>query len=229
MKPLLLFFLLAATGSVLLAQSAPSPYPAMAPLDRYLIADQQAEIALARSAAPNAISSDADVMVLGRTGYTTVVKGKNGFVCIVERSWASPADAPDYWNPKLRAPNCFNAAAARSFLPIYLMTTKLLLGGKSKPETLHAVEAAFRSKQLPTVEPGSMCYMMSRQQYLNDTDKSWHPHMMFLVPGEAEKTWGANLPGSPIIAAYNATEHVTVFMILAPHWSDGTPAPPMSH
>ncbi|HLW76455.1 MAG TPA: hypothetical protein VKS01_05705 [Bryobacteraceae bacterium] len=41
-------------------------------------------IALARSAAPAAISQDAGVMLLGRHGYETAIRGKNGFVCIVE-------------------------------------------------------------------------------------------------------------------------------------------------
>jgi hypothetical protein len=50
------------------------------------MADRNAEIALARSAAPDAISRDAEVLVLGRNGYQTAVTGKNGFVCVVERS-----------------------------------------------------------------------------------------------------------------------------------------------
>src|ERR1700728_381140 len=90
-------------------------YASMAPLDQYLMADRNAEIALARSAAPESISRDAEVMVLGRHGYETAVKGRNGFVCIVERSWMAPFDA-DFWDPKVRVPMCVNAAAARSYL-----------------------------------------------------------------------------------------------------------------
>src|SRR5712664_3014009 len=83
-----------------------APYPAMALLDQYLIPDENAEIALARSAAPASISDAAEVMVLRRDGYATAVKGANGFLCIVERSWANPSDASDFWNPKMRAPTC---------------------------------------------------------------------------------------------------------------------------
>src|SRR5580704_6230733 len=97
------------------AEVEKAAYPAMAPLDQYLIADENAEIALARSAAPASISQAAEVMVLRRTGYETAVKGSNGFLCFVERGWAAGTDAPDFWNPKVRSPNCFNAAAARSF------------------------------------------------------------------------------------------------------------------
>src|SRR5664279_2761323 len=98
------------------AQDAKAQYPSMAPIDEYLMADRNAEIALARSAAPESISRDAEVLVLGRHGYETAVKGKNGFVCIVERSWTAPIDDPNFWNPKLRGPLCLNAPAVRTYL-----------------------------------------------------------------------------------------------------------------
>src|SRR5260370_21482703 len=90
---------------------AKSPYPSMAPLDQYLIADRNAEIALARTAAPPSISQDATVMVLGKQGYETAVEGKNGFVCVVERAWMGAFDSPEFWNPKNRGPLCFNPPA----------------------------------------------------------------------------------------------------------------------
>ena len=215
-------FLLGATGQAV-AQSEKSPYPVMAPLNQYLSPDQNSEIALARSAAPASISDRAEVMVLGREGYTTAVKGTNGFLCIVERSWAAATDVPDFWNPKVRAPNCFNPPAAKTYLPIFLKKTKLVLAGKSKTEILQAVASALDKKELPALEPGAMCYMMSKQQYLGDRDKSWQPHLMFFVPGNAEKSWGANLPGSPIMAADDPEERVTIFMVGVGHWSDATP------
>jgi hypothetical protein len=206
-------------------QSENAPYPAMAPLDQYLM-PEDAEIALARSAAPKSISDGADVMVFGREGYTTVAKGTNGFLCIVERSWANATDAPEFWNPKMRAPNCFNPAAARTFVPIYLMKTRLVLAGKSKAEISQATASAMDKKELPPLEPGAMCYMMSKQQYLNDRGRSWHPHVMVFVSGSVAESWGANLPGSPVLAADDPEERVTIFMILAGKWSDGTPGPP---
>src|ERR1700758_838318 len=99
------FMVAMATAWPMHALDTKTPYPNMAPLDQYLM-ERQAEIALARSAAPDSISLDAEVLVLGPHGYETAVKGKNGFVCMVERSWASPLDHPDFWNPRLRAPNC---------------------------------------------------------------------------------------------------------------------------
>jgi len=210
-------------------QAANAPYPAMAPLDQYLMPDEKAEIALARSSAPPSISDAANVMVLRRDGYVTAAKGSNGFVCIVQRSWAKPTDDPEFWNTKVRAPNCFNAAASKTFLPIFLMKTKLVLAGKSKEQILAATTSALQKKELPALAPGAMCYMMAKQQYLSDDGKNWHPHVMFFVSGDAEKTWGANLPGSPVIAANDPEERVTIFMVLSGKWSDGSPAVSAAH
>jgi len=206
------------------AQAQAHRYPAMAPLSDYLM-PRDAEIALARSAAPASISDGATVMVLGRQGYITAVRGTNGFLCYVERSWARATNDPEFWNPKMRAPNCFNQPAATSVAQVYLMKTRLVLAGKSKAEINRQLAAALNSGKLPAPPPGGMCYMMSRQQYLNDAAKSWHPHLMFYVRGEVAKSWGANLPRSPVIAVYDADARVTVFMVVVRRWSDGTPAP----
>src|ERR1700721_4157070 len=104
-------------------------YTNMCPLDQYLMGDRNAEIALALSAAPESISRDAEVMVLGRHGYETVVKGKNGFMCIVERSWMAPFDDPEFLNPDQRLPLCLNPPAVRSHLPLTFKTTELALAG----------------------------------------------------------------------------------------------------
>ena len=210
------------------AQSEKAPYPAMAPLTQYLMPDEHSEIALARSAAPASISDEAEVMVLGGEGYTTAVKGSNGFLCIVERSWGAATDDPGFWNPNVRAPICFSPAAAKTVVPIFLMKTKLVLTGESKAAIVRAIASALDTGKLPALEPGAMCYMMSKQQYLGDRDKSWHPHLMFFVPGHAAKSWGGNLPGSPVIAADDPEERLTILMVWIGTWSDGTPAPPIA-
>ena len=223
------FVLVVLPGATCQAQAEKSSYPAMAPLDQYLMPDVNSEIALARSGAPASISDAAEVMVLGPQGYTTAVKGTNGFLCVVERSWGAATDEPEFWNPKVRAPICFNSAAATTFVPIFLMKTKLVLAGKSTTEVAAATASALEKKELPALEPGAMCYMLAKQQYLNDRGKSWHPHLMFLVPGDAAKSWGADLPGSPVMAADDPEERVTIFMVLVGKWSDGTPAPETLH
>lgn len=211
------------------AQNPQTPYPTMAPLDQYLITDVNSEISLARSAAPSSVSEGAEVMVLGRTGYTTAAPGRNGFLCLVERSWGAATHDRDFWNPKIRSPVCFNPAAARTYVPLYLMKTKLVQAGRSKTEIVQAIDSALGKKELPALELGAMAYMMSKQQYLSDEGQHWHPHLMFFVPGDAEKSWGANLPSSPVMAANDPEEGATIFLVWVGAWSDGTPGPGIAH
>lgn len=206
------------------AQDAKALYPTMAPLDQYTM-ERTAEITLARSAAPESISKDAEVLALGPHGYETAVKGKNGFVCMVWRSWAAGIDDPDFWNPKVRSPVCFNPPAARSQIPIILKQADVILASRSKAQMSEAVKAAFDRKELSPPESGSMCYMMSKQQYLNDRDVHWHPHLMFFVPLADPAAWGANLPGSPVFGVNEPPGHLTLFLIPVGRWSDGTAAP----
>ena len=225
----LVFVVAFLVGGVLRAANQPAgaqmdPYPAMAALDEYLM-PRDAEIAMARSAAPASVADKATVMVLGRDGYSIAATGTNGFLCYVERSWAKTTDSPEFWNPKMRAPNCFNDAAARSIAQIYLMKTRLVVEGQSKTQIAHAIAAALDEKKLPALVPGAMCYMMSKQQYLQDKGKNWRPHLMFYVDGDAAQSWGANLPDSPVIAASDAEARVTIMMVVVHDWSDGTPGP----
>jgi hypothetical protein len=198
-------------------------YPSMAPVEQYLM-ERSAEVALARTAAPESISQNATVMVMGRHGYENAETGKNGFVCIVERSWTAEIDNPDFWNPKLRAPICFNPAAVRSFLPQTIKRTEWVLAGRSKAQMFEELKAALDKKELPKPEVGAMCYMMSKQGYLNDSVGHWHPHLMFFLPPADPTSWGANLPGSPVIGQDDAQSQLTVYMIPVGHWSDGTVA-----
>lgn len=211
-------------------QAAQTPYPNMAPLDQYLM-ERDNEIVMARSAAPESISRDAEIMVLGRHGYETTNQGTNGFVCVVQRSWIAPFDDPEFWNPKGRAPICLNQAAVRSFLPVIIKRTELVLAGQSKAQMFEDLKAAVDKKELPAMEPGAMCYMMSKQAYLSDRDPHWHPHLMFFTPLTEPAVWGADLPGSPIMAfsGKDSPERLTVFLIPVGKWSNGTPDAEQEH
>jgi hypothetical protein len=203
-------------------QDPKAPYPAMAPLEQYLMADRNAEIALARSAAPESIARDAEVLVLGSQGYESAVKGKNGFVCMVERSWTAGIDDPEFWNPKLRSPICFNPAGARSYIPLVIKKTASVIAGDSKETLAASLNAAFEKKELPPMEPGAMSYMLSKQGKLNDRAGHWHPHLMFFVPKTDAQAWGADLPGSPVLSDNDDLDRLTVFFIPVAKWSDGS-------
>lgn len=220
-KTLVLVMMLGTAGYAT-AQDAKTPYPKMAPVDQYLMQDRNSEISLARSAAPESISRDAEVLVLGRHGYETAIQGKNGFVCIVERSWTAPIDDPNFWNPKLRGPLCLNAPASRSYLPRTIKKTELILAGRTKDQMVETVSAAIDKKELPAMEPGAMCYMLSKQGYLSDHDGHWHPHLMFFVSEGDPAAWGADLPGSPVLSFNDKWEHLITFLVPVREWSDGT-------
>jgi len=214
------------------AQDAQQSYSTMAPIDQYLM-DRDAEIALARSAAPDAISHDASVIVLTRHGYETAVQGKNGWVCEVARSWMAMFDHPEFWNPKVRAAACLNPPAVRSVLPETYRRTELVLAGRSKQEVITAIK-----KELPALEQGAICYMMSKSAYLTDNGGHNAPHLMFYQT-DSGTAWGANLTNSPILAvnywylsadAYPQLKSfppLSVFLVGVEKWSDGTPAPAM--
>jgi len=217
------------------AQDAKQPYASMAPVEQYLM-ERDAEIALARSAAPDAISRDASVIVLTRHGYETAAQGTNGWVCWVGRGWMAMFDHPEFWNPKVRAADCLNPPAARSVLPYAYKRTELILAGRSKLEVIAAMKAAIDKKELPALEQRTVSYMMSKASYLTDSGDHNGPHLMFFQTDKNDATWGANLTNSPVLSVdywYLSAElypqlktfpPMSVFLVVVDRWSDGTPA-----
>jgi len=206
----------------------------MGPLGRYLISDRDAEIALARSAAPDSISRNATVLVLGESGYERAVNGSNGFVCLVERGWTDAIDFSEEWNPKLSGPICLNPQAARSLLPVVFKKTHLLLAGYTPAAIAANLRAAYQDKQLPSLEPGAMSYMMSKSAYLTDSEGHNTSHVMFYIDVSDGSTLGADMPKSPIASssywfpddAKNPLERglptIRVFVVGVKRWSDGS-------
>jgi hypothetical protein len=206
-------------------------YPRMAAVELYLMPDPGAEIAMARSAAPEAIARDASVLVFEKGGYTAAVNGRNGFTCLVERSWMSPFDSPEFWNPRMRGPICYNPAAVKTVLPYTLNRTKLVLAGCAKAQIREMVAASVARKELPPPEAGAMSFMLSKMGNLGDSNGKWCPHLMFHVPTTGEASWGANLAGSPVLfndEFRDVPEPETIFMVPVAFWSDGSAAPQMA-
>lgn len=217
------------TAQQVRAQSETVPYPAMAPVSEYLISDEKSEIVLARSAAPASISGDAEILVLGAHGYTTAVKGTNGYVCLVDRAFLAEFLNPVFWNPIVRGPDCLNPAAVRSVLPHYLERAKWALTGLSIPQMIERTKAELAAKTYVLPEPGAMSFMMSKQQILSNQGIHWHPHLMFFVANTSDAAFGANYPGSPVFHPFSsAPDAYATFLVPVGMWSDGTPAPPMS-
>lgn len=211
-----------ACGAAVAQDGKITPFSAMAPLEQYRMVSRTEEIALARSAAPSSIAADAEILVLGQHGFEVAVKGKNGFVCLVERSWLASFDDPVFWNSRIRGPDCLNPAAVRSILPAYLLRTKWVLQGRSKSEMKALTQSESEAHQSPA--PGAMGYMMSKQGHLSDVDGHWHPHLMLFQSHASLAEWGANFPGSPLLGQEGGPGETTVLFIPLSEWSDGTPA-----
>lgn len=223
---LAILLLLELPGLAIAQDQKRAVYPEMAPLEQYRIANPQDEIALARSAAPSSVSGKAEVLVLGKQGYETAVAGTNGFVCFVERSWAAGFDDAEFWNPKLRAPNCFNPPAVRSVLPQYVKRTEWVLSGVGRAQMIENARVAFAEHRFTAPEAGSLTFMQSKQGYVSDESAGpWLPHLMFFVPHGQSQAWGAGLDGSPILGADGSPFEPTVLLIPVRRWSDGSPAP----
>ncbi len=223
---LALCVLMAAVGWNQRVAAGEDAYPTMAPISQYLMANRAEEIALARSAAPASIAEHAELLVLGAHGYETAVTGTNGFVCFVGRSWDVSFTDSQFWNPKIRSPQCDNAVSVRSVLPRYLARTKRVLAGASKAEIQKQEAAEWLAGTITVPEPGAVSYMMSKGGYLNDAAGGpWHPHVMFFAPRAESAAWGADLPGSPMMSDSSSYEKTTIFFVIVPNWSDGTPGP----
>jgi hypothetical protein len=216
----------AAFGAAMLCASAASAavYSKMAPADQYMM-PRDAEIVLAKSAAPPSISDHATIMVLTPNGYETAIKGESGFVCLVDRAWLAEFVNPIFWNPTVRGPDCLNPAAARTVLPHYLERAKWALAGLSIPQMMDRTKAEIAAKTYVMPEPGAMSFMMSKDQHLGDPGTHWHPHLMFFVATASDADMGANAEGSPVIHPYPVEpDAYGTFLVPVGKWSDGTPA-----
>jgi len=169
--------------------------PKYPPLSEYMM-EPEAEIALAKSAAPDGVSGRATIKVLTAAGYKVLVQGDNGFVCMVMRGWGAPTYTPAanrnlVYDPKTRAPICFNPVASRTVLPYQELRTRLAMEGKGPDQIAEEIEAAYAKGELPKIEAVGFAYMFSADQMLGPAG-AWHPHMMVYTPYYTNAMLGNN-------------------------------------
>jgi len=170
--------------------------PTYPPLREYMMA-ADAEVALARSAAPDKVSSRASVKTLTTSGYKIAVQGDNGFVCMVMRGWSAPSFTPVQerqlvYDAKLRAPICFDPVASRTVLPLQELRAKLGMEGKDPDAIAHEVASAYALGRLPKMEGVAFGYMWSAGQHLGGNAGAWRPHMMVYAPYYKNSMLGDN-------------------------------------
>jgi len=198
------------------AQSPPSVYPAKpVPLP------DSAEIALATSAAPAELSSNATVYAVRDGKVLTLRAGTNGSSCLVARD----SHAGSLY------PICYNPEGTRTVLKRELMQVRLRTLGVAEDSIDRAVEAAYRSGELGIPQDVALAYMMSPQQVLFSNARkegrrvgAWHPHLMLYVPGATPAKFGLSDSGTgdPIQVGSPGTPQAEVIVKL-PKWADGTP------
>jgi len=179
------------------ANAQQSKYP---PIDRYLM-PRDAELALARTAAPPSLSERATIKVLTRSGFVVAHEGNNGAVCMVMRGFAAPTYTPAQfrdlvYDPTVRAPICFTAPAAKVAMPYYEMRTTLALEGRDPDQIAAAVKAAYTKGTLPRRDGVTFAYMWSAHQHLASGIGAWHPHVMLFAPNYDNAMVGGNPFGS---------------------------------
>ncbi|HKV79604.1 MAG TPA: hypothetical protein VJP02_15760 [Candidatus Sulfotelmatobacter sp.] len=195
----LLFILIGLAAISAMAQEAKYP-----PLSEYLM-DRGAEIALAKSAAPDNVSDHATIKVFTASGFQTTIEGDNGFVCMVMRGFTgaptfTPVQVRAYINydAKTRAPICLDPLASRTLLPYYELRTKLGLEGKTAEQIAESVQAAYAKGQIPKRPEVCFAYMWSADQVLGPAGH-WHPHIMVYLPNYTSLL-GTNHPQNPLPA-----------------------------
>jgi hypothetical protein len=192
-----LFTLLASLAGAIQAQ--PGKYP---PLTEYMM-PREAEIALARSAAPARISDRATIKILTKSGFEVAREGDNGFVCMVMRGFSAPTYTPAQfrdlvYDATVRAPICFAPPAAQTAMPYYELRTKLAMEGKGPGQIAHELEEAYVKGKLPRRDSVTFAYMWSAHQHLASGVGAWHPHMMVFAPNTENSMLGGNEFGSPL-------------------------------
>jgi hypothetical protein len=214
-KVTLMVVFLLSMGAIAVWAEGPK-YPA---LSEYMMA-REAEVALAKSAAPEKISAHATVKILTTSGYKVAVQGDNGFVCIVMRGWAAAISTTARerdvaYDARMRAPHCFGPVASRTVLPLQELQAKLGLEGKGPDQIAEAVQAAYAKGELPKMETVAFAYMFSADQDLGLGLGAWHPHMMVYTPYYENSMLGGNEPDSrlPIVGNGGTQFAVTVIPV----------------
>lgn len=160
--------------------AAQSRQGARAPMER------QAEIALARSAAPGAVSAGSRVWLWTGERYAIGDSGTTAVNCYVGRPWVPSVE-----------PHCFDAEGSATIMPIQMRRVELYAAGRNDTETEKQVAEEIRTGRLRLPTKPAMTYMMSAaQQLVSGTGTAvgaWRPHLMIYYPNLTAA--GTGLPG----------------------------------
>ena len=185
MRPLALVL----TALTIWAGSLPAQRPGTGQSGRRALLPRSREIALARSAAPPAVSDSATIYVLGDKGYEIAVTGTNGNACFVDRDRIETI-----------APHCFNAEGAATVMQLEMHRIALLHQDHSVAETDQEIADGLASGRFHLPRRPALAYMMSADQNLFDDNGKptghWYPHLMLYMPYVTAAELGLGKTGS---------------------------------
>jgi len=84
-----------------------------------------------------------------------------------------------------------------------------------------SITAAIAKKELPPMESGAMCYMMSKQGYAGDSNPHWPPHLMFFYSETDPRNVGSESAGFSCPGCERHRGDLTTFVVAVQRWSDG--------
>jgi hypothetical protein len=159
--------------------TAPKVYDASIPREQ--------QMALAMSAAPEPVSSNATIYVLGPRGYEKAREGTNGFSCFVFRSFVSATETTV-------GPMCLDAEGSRTSLVVYLHMEELRSSGKSEAEITADADSGYQTGRFQHPSKMGLLYMMSTENRLgptkDHTTQHFPPHVMIYAPNMTAQDLG---------------------------------------
>jgi hypothetical protein len=161
MKPSIVIAALLAAGPL----AAQQPYDRSTQLPKRPVVARDAEITMARAAAPPAVSSQATIYVAGPKGYEVAIEGTNGWGCFVQRNAAATG----------LFPRCDDAERVASLYPVYHLLEVFRAMGRSATDYDRAVSEGLKYGTFRAPASGALSYMLA--------EGAIKPHIMVSMPG----------------------------------------------
>jgi len=184
-----------------------------------LLLERDAEVRLARSAAPASVSARARVWILENGRYTVADSGVGGVECYVSRSW-----------PLSLEPHCFDAEGAATIMRLEMRGVELAHAGVPREEAKRQLALALAAGEYRLPARPAMSWMMSAQQVLYGDDGRlagpWRPHLMIYIPfltAELAGTGSNTDPFSGMVVEPGTP--MANLMIVVPRAVETAPAP----
>jgi hypothetical protein len=210
-KELVRICLLALLAQLCVSAAATAQSTTAADSQTPVLMERQKETALALSACPPSVASQAAVYVLEKSGYVKIRDAQNGFTALVQHSVLTSQE-----------PQCMDAEGTRTFLPRMLKVAELRAEGKNPEEIKRMVaDAIAKGAFQPPTRPG-IDYMLSTQNMVPD-DKGvvahFPPHVMFYAPYLTNIELGSDgqAGAGPAFVASEGTPYALIIVPVGTH------------